>query len=242
MQEMIIRGLIVCFILTQPLLRAAPASTLPRQSPASAAIRIKRTMHYLVQFPAGYDADGRKWPLLVFLHGSGERGQNINQVAMNGPPKLIAAGMKLPFIVVSPQCPDGQPWYGSEVDALIEQLTHTYRVDFKRVYLTGLSLGGYGTWDAAIFNPERYAAIVPVSSGGPCPEDAVRLKNVPVWAFHGANDPEVPLQEAKQYVSTVISAGGNAKLTIYPDAGHDVWTETYANPEVYSWLLAHARP
>jgi len=221
---------------------AEPAAPAPRQSPASATFTLQRTLKYLVQLPDGYEGGDSKWPLLVFLHGSGERGDNLKQVEVNGPPKLIAAGKRLPFIVVSPQCPDGLPWYGPEIDALVGQLVHTYRVDARRVYLTGLSLGGYGVWDAAIFNPERFAAIMPVCGGGYCAEDAARLKHVPVWAFHGGKDPYVPLQDAKDYVAAVVAAGGDAKLTIYPEGGHDVWTETYNNPEIYTWLLAHVRP
>jgi predicted peptidase len=221
---------------------AEPVVPVDPQTAASATVTTQRTLHYLVQLPVRYADSARDWPLLVFLHGSGERGSDLKQVENNGPPKLIAAGLRLPFVVVSPQCPEGQPWYGAEIDALVENLLRTYRIDARRVYLTGLSLGGYGAWDAAIYNPARYAAILPVCGGGFCAEDAARLKQVPVWAFHGAKDPFVPLSEAKEYVAAVVAAGGDAKLTIYPEGGHDVWTETYANPEVYTWLLAHARP
>jgi predicted peptidase len=109
-------------------------------------------------------------------------------------------------------------------------------VDPDRVYLTGLSMGGYGTWSLAAAHPERFAAIVPICGGGN-PADAAKLASLPVWVFHGAKDPTVPLERSKEMVEAIKSAGGNPRFTIYPEAGHDSWTETYNNPELYQWLL-----
>ena len=216
-----------------------PAASAPRTERVT--LRLQRAYDYLVSLPAGYEKDRRRWPLVVFLHGSGERGADVAVVARNGPPKLAAAGGDFPFVLVSPQCPEGVEWYGPEIDAFVEQMARRYRVDRKRIYLTGLSMGGYGVWAAAICNPARYAALVPVCGGGWDSEYAARLKAVPIWAFHGAQDPEVPIAEERAYVDAVNAAGGRARLTVYPEGGHDAWTETYANPAVFAWLLQQHR-
>lgn len=197
---------------------------------------------YLLYLPKGYGQQDRKWPLMLFLHGAGERGSDLNLVKKHGPPKLVEAGQDLPFVIVSPQCPAGQ-WWPEHVDmlsALSDDVQSRYAIDPNRVYLTGLSMGGYGTWVLACQQPERFAAIAPVCGGGQA-FLADRLKNLPVWAFHGAKDPIVPLSESRQMVDAVNKAGGQAKLTVYPDAGHDCWTATYENPELYQWLLSHKR-
>jgi predicted peptidase len=197
---------------------------------------------YLLYLPKDYAQKSQKWPLMLFLHGAGERGNDLNLVKKHGPPKLVGQGKDLPFIIVSPQCPSGQ-WWLEKVDvllALLDEIQSTYPVDPNRVYLTGLSMGGYGTWTLACQHPDRFAAIVPICGGGQS-FMADRLKNVPVWAFHGAKDPTVPLRETQQMVDAVTKSGGQARLTVYPEAGHDSWTVTYENPELYQWLLSHKR-
>jgi predicted peptidase len=197
---------------------------------------------YLLYLPKGYNAQEQKWPLMLFLHGAGERGGDLNLVKKHGPPRLVHQGKDLPFIIVSPQCPSGQ-WWPDKVDvllALLDEIQARYTVDPDRVYVTGLSMGGYGTWALACQDPNRFAAIAPICGGGQ-PILARRLKNQPVWAFHGARDTTVPPEESKRMVEAVTRAGGQAKLTVYPEAGHDAWTETYENPELYTWLLGHQR-
>ena len=196
---------------------------------------------YLASVPSAYESDSqKKWPLVLFLHGSGERGNDLERVKTHGIPELVAAGKDFPFIAISPQCPDGEWWNPWELRYLLDEIEVKYRVDPDRVYLTGLSMGGYGTWEMALDFPDRFAAIVPICGGGD-PADAARLKDVPVWAFHGGKDPVVPLKGEEEMVDAVKKAGGDARLTIYPEAGHDAWTETYANEEVYTWLLQHRR-
>ena len=124
--------------------------------------------------------------------------------------------------------------------ALIDETVENYSIDQNRVYLTGLSMGGYGTWTIASSYPQRFAAIAPVCGGGQ-PYLARSLKNIPVWAFHGAMDSVVPLQQSQMMVDAVNRAGGNAKLTVYPEADHDSWTATYNNDELYEWLLSHSK-
>jgi predicted peptidase len=213
------------------------------QVPQSFKKKIVRTvgLDYLVYLPKEYGKDrNMKWPLLLFLHGAGERGSDVNKVKVHGPPKLVAAGQDLPFIVVSPQCPEGQWWDEVALNALLDQAMKDYRVDADRVYLTGLSMGGFGTWALGSAHPERFAALAPICGGGE-PRAARRLRNVPVWAFHGAKDSTVPLQSGQEMVDALKAAGGNVKFTVYPEADHDSWTETYNNPELYKWLLAQKR-
>lgn len=206
----------------------------------NAQITKSLTCDYLLSLPKGYGQKDQTWPLILFLHGAGERGSNLNLVKMHGPPKLVEQGKDLPFIVVSPQCPSGI-WWPEKLDtliALLDEIESKYDVDPSRVYLTGLSMGGFGTWALACDRPERFAAIVPICGGGQW-FLGDRLKNVPVWAFHGAKDSVVPLDLSKKMVQAVKRAGGDAKLTVYPEANHDSWTVTYDNPELYDWLLSH---
>lgn len=205
----------------------------------------KFTLDYLLYQPEGYNANGSiQWPLLVFLHGSGERGSDLERVKMHGPPMLIAMGEKFPFVVLSPQCPAGTDWDAETLHSLIQQIVSTYKIDERRVYVTGLSMGGRGTWDLAFAYPDYYAAIAPVC--GPVDrnyeERAAELKGMPVWVFHGAMDDVVPIAPAAILVNELHKAGNQAKFTIYPDANHNSWTETYSNPKLYEWLLQQKRP
>ena len=164
----------------------------------------------------------------MFLHGAGERGNNLEDLKKQGLPKMIAKGKSFDFIIVSPQCPKDL-WWPEQTDvliALLDEIEAKYHVDTDRVYLTGLSMGGFGTWTLAAEYPNRFAAIAPIC-GGSERISGSRLKKVPVWAFHGAKDNTVPLVRSQEMVDAVKRAGGDAKLTIYPDAEHDSWTEAY---------------
>jgi predicted peptidase len=215
----------------------------PGQHAQSFRKQVTRTVayDYLLYLPPEYDPAGeRQWPLVVFLHGAGERGDEIEKVKTHGPPKLAAQGEHFPFIIVSPQCPSEQWWEISDLNLLLDDLLARYPVDRDRVYLTGLSMGGFGTWEWAARNPERFAAVAPICGGGR-KWWARSLKAVPIWAFHGAKDQLVPLEHSQEMVDAVKLAGGDARLTIYPDAGHDSWSMTYTDPELYQWLLSHQR-
>jgi predicted peptidase len=153
---------------------------------------------------------------------------------------MIAQGKPFDFIIVSPQCPN-DIWWPEQTDVLIslfDDIETKYRVDTDRIYLTGLSMGGFGTWSLTERYPQRFAAIAPICGGGER-YAANRLKDVPVWAFHGAKDNVVPVARSQEMVDAVKKAGGDAKLTIYPEAEHDSWTQTYDNPQLYEWLLSH---
>lgn len=209
------------------------------------------TLNYLLYVPRAAAAQpDKKWPLILFLHGAGERGSDVWLVAKHGPPKIVREQPDFPFIVVSPQCPAGRVWDNDEVLVLLDEILATQPVDPTRVYLTGLSMGGYGTWSLGLAHPERFAAIVPICGGGDPlkamladPNKAEALRSLAVWAFHGAKDPVVKLSESERMVEALRRVGvREVELTVYPEAQHDSWTETYANPRLYEWLLRHQRP
>ena len=212
--------------------------------------RVARTLRlsYLLSLPRGYRAGGkRKWPLILFLHGAGERGDDLELVKKHGIPKIVEQGTDLPFITLSPQCPQ-DTWWGTHTDALsalLDDVVATHAVDTDRLYLTGLSMGGYGTWQFAALYPRRFAALVPICGGGPWmygfPDKVSVLKDIPVWVFHGAKDKTVLPSESRRMVKALKACGGDVRLTIYPEADHDSWTQTYANPELYEWFLQHTR-
>ena len=202
----------------------------------------------LVFLPEGYHADSAKrWPLMLFLHGSGERGTNVWKVAFHGPPKYVKTHPDFPFILVSPQCPSGKSWQTESLLSLLDDVTGKYRVDTNRVYLTGLSMGGYGVWSLGTAYPERFAAIAPICGGGETItvllsvyDKLAALKALPVWAFHGAKDPVVSLEESERMVKALKAAGcKDVQLTVYPEVEHNSWEQTYNNPELYQWLLRH---
>ena len=216
------------------------------------AFEARTSVRYLLYVPPEYQADpmdvksgdGHGWPLVLFLHGAGERGSDLKQVEMHGPPKLVAQGKKFPFILVSPQCPKDGWWEPTGLQQLLDRTEKQLKVDPDRVYLTGLSMGGYGTWDLARRDPKRFAAIAPVC-GGSAPELVFLspgLKTLPVWAFHGDQDKTVPAQRSIEMIDALRKAGNpDVKLTIYPGVGHASWVQAYDDPEFYRWLLSHKR-
>ncbi|MEM1126120.1 MAG: PHB depolymerase family esterase [Bacteroidota bacterium] len=204
-----------------------------------------QTSGYLLYLPEAYEEtpDTTRWPLMLFLHGAGERGTNINQVTVNGPPKQLQAGQQMPFIVVSPQSPPNQFW-GDQIewlDALLREVTDTYRVDLDRVYVTGLSMGGFGTWSLATAYPDRFAALAPICGGGDA-NTVCALRHIPTWVFHGDADEVVPPERSQVMVDSLQACNGNVQFTLYPGVGHDSWTPTYNDPRLYEWLLAQRRP
>jgi predicted peptidase len=213
----------------------------PTQKVGKLDAQVHVSLDYLVYLPTDYEKKD-SWPLLLFLHGAGERGDDLELVKKHGPPKLIEQGKAFPFVVVSPQCPkDG--WWSTkplELVALLDEIVAKYKIDQDRIYLSGLSMGGFGTWMLAAYAPDRFAAIVPVCGGGERLM-ARRLTHLPVWAFHGAKDQVVPLGRSEEMVDALKKLHGDVKLTVYPEAGHDSWTATYDNPELYDWLLQQKR-
>lgn len=203
---------------------------------------------YLLYLPDGYDHDTTKrWPLILFLHGSGERGHDVEKVRLYGLPHLIDAQADFPAIVLSPQCPPDVRWH-QQADSLITLLDtflKELRVDLSRIYLTGLSMGGQGSWHLGSLYPERFAALLPICGRIPeadgFPEAVCALKDTPVWVFHGAKDDRVPVDHAERMVKILHDCGGDVKLTIFPDADHYCWDQVYGNTAVWNWFQAQQR-
>jgi predicted peptidase len=192
--------------------------------------------------PRGYGADpARRWPLMIFLHGSGERGDDIAKVKVHGPPKIAERDPALPFVIVSPLLPADQDWDIAKLDALLDHAVATLQVDPARIYLTGLSRGGHATWRWAAAEPWRFAAIAPVAGRGD-PGVACALARLPVWAFHGDRDDVVAPEGSFAMVRAIRACGGSPRLTIYPDLGHNAWDPSYDDPALYLWLLEQRNP
>lgn len=203
---------------------------------------VKRVqLEYLLHVPPSYGETNKKWPLILFLHGRGERGTSLERLKRYGVAKLVEHQTDFPFIAVSPLCPQFSHWTQERDSllALLDEIIANYAVDENRIYLTGISMGGYGTWDLAMFAPERFAAIAPVCSTGPN-EKIHLLKDMPTWVFHGAKDTIVPVENSEKMVAELQACGGNPKLTIYPDADHAGMTPLHDNMELYEWFLQHS--
>jgi predicted peptidase len=219
--------------------KSAKQGHVAEQKPANLERTVKVTMKYLLYLPKDYEQK-KSWPVILFLHGSGERGDNLDLVKTHGPPKLIEAGKQFPFIVVSPQCASGQSWTSLTLTALVDEIVERYKVDQDRIYVTGLSMGGGGTWALASYTPNRFAAIVPICGGGD-KDMAKQIAHIPAWIFLGGKDPFLKVKDMQEMVDALKKNGGGPKFTIYPEAQHDSWTQAYNMPELYEWLLQQKR-
>ncbi len=197
------------------------------------------TYNHLIYLPGDYDVK-RDWPVILYLHGLGGKGDYLEIVKAHGLPKLLDEREYFPFIVVSPQCPANQDWSPARLGRLLDDVAAQYAVDSDRIYLTGIGEGAATAWKWAATEPERFAAVAPVCGRGN-PHDACKLRDVPVWAFHGARDSIIPISETQGMVLALKLCGGNVAFTIYPDADHDSWTRTYSNPQLYEWFLEQSR-
>jgi len=202
---------------------------------------------YLLYLPKAYDAKAdRKWPVILFLHGRGESRGPLSIVAKWGPPRMAARGDDLPYIIISPQCPAASRWSADEQQAgvlkLLDHISKKFAVDTNRIYLTGLSMGGYGSWKMAADHGERFAAVAPVCGAGKL-EDGKKLVNIPIWVFHGTEDKAVPYQRSLEMVEAIKKAGGEkVRFTTLQHVGHNSWSAAYATPELYEWFNRHQRP
>jgi predicted peptidase len=204
-------------------------------------IKKRISTKYLLYLPTKYHASKTElWPCIMFLHGGGEQGDNLTLVKKHGIPKIIDKKKDFPFIVISPQCPNGQWWSNDVLINLLKDVIKNYRIDKYRIYLTGISMGGYATWELAIEYPKMFAAIAPICGGGDT-YNIKKIKNIPVWVFHGEKDKIVKPYKSKQMVNALKNVGGNARITIYPDMRHDVWTITYKDQKLYKWFLKHKK-
>ncbi|MBP8125806.1 MAG: alpha/beta fold hydrolase [Caldilineaceae bacterium] len=208
----------------------------------------KSSLTYWLHLPTGYGDDpDERWPLILFLHGAGERGDDAVLVKKHGIVRIADEQPDFPFVAVSPQCPLDHWWsdFIPELAALLDEVQATHAVDADRVYLTGLSMGAFGSWHLATEYPERFAAAALICGAPPWHLDmasrAVRVKDMPLWFFHGDADDVVSIVGSRAMVDAVHAAGGDPQFTIYPGVAHDSWTETYDNPALYEWFLSKER-
>lgn len=226
--------------------------SLAAQDPTNKVVLLPEEVHqktkwlnqkFLLYTPKG-NSEKNKSPLIIFLHGMGERGDNIANVKKWGPPKIAEKTPDFQFMVVSPQCSkdkNGKGWWSSEdLSLLLDYVKKTYHVDENRIYLTGLSMGGFGTWKFAADKPGEFAAIAPVCGGGN-PKDAAKYGQLPIWVFHGDADDRVKIESSQKMVDAIKSVKGNVKFTIYPGVGHNSWSKTYSNTKLYEWFLSHQK-
>jgi predicted peptidase len=212
-------------------------------------------LSYRVSLPPSSSQPEEGWPLLLFLHGAGERGSEIGKVGMHGPLKHVDTIAELQgCIIVAPQCPAGAWWEAAALKAIVDQVRANYAVDDTRLYVTGLSMGGYGTWDLLSRYPDFFAGAVPICGGGDLTRlwdvestgfalaNLLKAKDVPIHAFHGSADLLIPLAESQVLIDALHEAGSGATLTVYPGVGHNSWSQTYDDPGLYEWLFSQRRP
>ena len=201
--------------------------------------KFTKKINYLTYKPAEYGQDTVKmWPLVIFLHGSGQQGSDLEKVKVHGPPMLVEQGKKFPFILISPQAQKG--WDTEFLYDMIIDFSKNNQVDMDRIYLTGLSMGGHGTWTLAQKHPELFAAIVPICGYGDT-KDLWKLRHIPVWCFHGEKDRVVPFSASQMIVDTLRTYNPSVKFTSYPNGDHESWIIAYYDPELYIWLLSQKK-
>ena len=196
--------------------------------------------NYVKYLPKDYD-ETKKYPLVFFLHGAGERGEDLDVACRHGYMKHVReSGAEYPFIFVAPQCPDGKYWacYTESLLAFLDYVCESLPVDLDRVYLTGLSMGGTGTWMLAMAAPERFAAIAPICGSGIYWYGGI-LRDIPVMVYHGDCDETVPIHDSMEMVRSVNKRGGNAQIKVLYGVGHDAWEQAYEGDALYTWLLSH---
>jgi predicted peptidase len=201
----------------------------------------KLDIQYFVFLPKDYEKSTEKWPLILYLHGGSARGDDISRMRKLGLTEKVEADPNFPFIVVSPQCHQGEIW--TDVDALgaiLDEVARTHRVDPDRVYVTGHSMGGRGALYAAYKMPDRFAAVLSLGPVGPITAWAEKLAAVPLWLFHGPNDQFTPLKEVEELVHAVEAAGGHPQLTVLPGRDHYI-LDVYDRPDLYKWLAQQKR-
>jgi predicted peptidase len=191
--------------------------------------------HCLVYLPSEYRTTER-WPVVLYLHGSGVRGYEIQRVRQYGLPRHLDEGNVYPAMVAAPQCREGANWRPDELVLLLDLLGDQFSIDESRIYVVGESMGGYGAWDCAACVPEKLAAVVPLCGGGD-PKLADKLVRLPIWAFHGEEDDVIPPSESQEMVDAIKLLGGQARLTILPGQGHNLSDIPCKNQELIEWML-----
>lgn len=206
---------------------------------AQADQKVKAMYPYLLYTPAHYQKN-TAYPLVIYLHGGSQKGNDLERLKTYGLPYLVAAGQQFEFIIASPQCPDNKYWSTDNwFEPLYEELSAKYHIDSSRIYLTGVSMGGYGVYITAMDFPDKFAALLPLCGG--CNDSDTtricRLKNIPIWAFHGTADDQIPIQETERIAQTLNSCQGHMKFTRLKNEGHGIQYLYEKKPDIYTWLL-----
>ena len=209
-------------------------------STASSSTTRSVSPNCLIYLPDNYGSASHKWPLVIFLHGSGARGDDPLLVRQDGLPRLLDQGLPFSGIVVSPQCVQAQSWHPETVLDVVSEIKDRYRVDPDRISICGYSMGAYGAWEAAAAAPERFSAVLTVA-GGADAKLAKKLNAIPIWAFHGDHDETVPIQSTEAIVRAIRDVGGAPRLDVLHGFGHAIQRQVFARPEVSSWLLQQTR-
>jgi len=206
--------------------------------------KTKVNYNYLLYLPKNYSTQNKKYPLVIYLHGGSQKGNDLNKLKTYGMPYLVDKGQNFKFIIVSPQCPDNKYWSTENwFDSLYAELIAKYRIDTNRIYVTGISMGGYGTYIVAMDFPEKFAAIVPLC-GGINDSDTSRVCNlskIPIWTFHGTADDKISITETERVANKLKKSNGNIKFTRLKNEGHEIEYLYQNKPQIYKWLLRHRK-
>ncbi len=211
-----------------------------RQREGALELPGERRLRYLLYRPVEYEDDRGPWPLILFLHGDGERGNDLSSVKREGLPRILEGLLHFPFLVLSPQCAKRQHWSVQTLDRLLQEVSAKERVDPGRIFATGLSGGGNAALELAARFPDRFAAVAAVSVNR-APEEICRLKAVPLWIFHNAGDERIPVRTSEKLVRRLRQCGAEVRFTVYERDGHDAWSETYVRSDLYAWFQDRAR-
>ncbi len=215
----------------------------PRLVSGSERVEVAETLNYYLYYPPAYWEDPQgEFPLLLFLHGGGESGASLELIQENGPPKLLVEGTEFPFLILAPQNPHKKQWWNVRaVMQLLDRIVSENRVDLNRLYLTGLSRGGNACWEIAAQFPDTFAAMAVVCGMTPLPYAHWINREMPIWVFHGTEDPVIPFTESQDMVDKLESMGYEIRLTAYEGVGHNAWEKAYLEEELYEWFLKHSR-
>ena len=204
---------------------------------------VRETLHYYLYYPPGYhDSASEQYPLLLFLHGGGESGQDLETLKTGGPPKMLAEGHEFPFLILAPQNPHEKQWWNVRaVKQLLDSVVENNRIDPARIYLTGLSRGGSACWEMAVQYPDTFAAMAVVCGMAPVPYASWIDKQLAIWVFHGTEDRVIPFSESEQMVARLREMGYDVTFTPYEGVGHNAWDRAYLTDGLFEWFTSHSR-